>query len=74
MSVQSKKPQGKRVSNTYHDWLLGEDSALRDFLPPTISACSPQADATAVGVRSHPMAPARPDRPAAVAPTHEAKP
>lgn len=47
MSVQSTKPQGMRVSQKYHDWLLGEDSALRAFLPATFPACSPQADAAA---------------------------
>lgn len=47
MSVQSKKPQGNSVSKTYHDWLLGEDSALRAFLPSSLSGCSPQPDAPA---------------------------
>lgn len=31
------------MSADFHDWLFGEDSALRQFLPPTITACSPQA-------------------------------
>lgn len=62
------------MSTQYHDWLLGEDSALRDFLPPPLSACSPQADATAAGVRSpSPQAQARPDRPAAVAPFYPSR-
>lgn len=32
-----------------HDWLLGEDSALRHFLPPTFTARSPRAAAAPSG-------------------------
>lgn len=35
------------MSTQYHDWLLGEDSALRTFLPATLSVRSPRADASA---------------------------
>lgn len=71
--IHSTKRQGRRVSTQYHDWLLGEDSALRDFLPPTLSACSPQADAPAAVVNDEPHSPGSvgPDRPAAGAPYTE---
>ena len=57
MSVQSKKPQGIHVSKSFHDWLLSEDSALRAFLPPTLSGCSPQPDAPASRTPSEAGAP-----------------
>lgn len=74
MSVQSKKPQGTHVSQTYHEWLLGEDSALRDFLPPTLSARSPRADAPAAAETDCSLSPdglVGPDRTAAGAPIFE---
>lgn len=61
------------MSRDYHNWLLGEDSALRAFLPPTLSACSPQADAPAAVVNDNSLSPGLvgPDRPAAGAPSSE---
>jgi hypothetical protein len=62
------------MSNQFHDWLLGEDSALRTFLPPTLSACSPQADAPAAAETDCSLSPGGlvgPDRTAAGAPISE---
>ena len=56
------------MSTQFHDWLLGEDSALRAFLPPTLSARPPRADASAaVDPTPIPWVPG-PDRAAADAP------
>lgn len=57
------------MSHSYHDWLLGEDSALRDFLPPTLSARSPRADALAAETDNLSPGLVGPDRTAASAPT-----